>query len=180
MSSVKFYGTNLDANMVVNVSDEIEKGSVLRIVSDLFDGTEEFYKVKGIELNKEWDNGRKAKFDWEKDKLNLQLVKGIQKLNVVRNNESDIEYVTEFGIFYFDVSLKKNQPVMIGTELYTILDLEKTGKRSAEVTLELNTDVVIGHHHYKDIRFNATDMEFELRGMSETFGGYLKLKRNLD
>lgn len=179
MSKNKLFGTNLDANMVIEIAEGIQTGDVIRIDSDLFNVDETFYKVKGIELGKSMDNGRRATFDWEKDKLTLQMIKGVQVLaDNVENNE--FVYDTDYGTFYYGMPLKKNLPVLIEGTLYLVSDVEKTGKKSGNVVLGDFEVRGQGKHLYKDVRFDVESGGFVLKGFGDTFGDYLKLKRVID
>lgn len=170
------YGTNLDANMVISVADEAALNGVIRVRSELFNDVEQFYRVKGFELDKTIHNGRVTQFDWQKNHVNLQLVKGIQEL-VISNGAAVFVYeVDGLGTFYSETIVKKNQPVLIEGTLYAIDSMQKTGKKSGTLVVsefEVSCEVV---HTYMVKRYDVATKQVELLGMFDRYVDYLKTK----
>lgn len=171
------YGTNLDANMVIAVKTGDTLSGVVRVRSELFNDEEQFYRVKGFDLEKTIHNGRVARYDWEKNRVNFQLVKGIQVLGADTDDEDSFSYeVSGLGMYSSKIILKKNQPLLLDGNIYSIEKLEKTGKRSGYVELsvfDVSCEVV---HTYVVKHYDVTQGKTVVDSLCESYVDYLKTK----
>lgn len=172
------YGTNLDGELVVRVINPTLLKGVIQLHSDLLEETEQFFKVRAVEEGKTLHNGRVPKEEWEKNRLELMPLKGIQSLQVAKEDTEgfvyNIEGVTgvESASFESPVPVKKNQPLVFQGTLYQIDEVEKTSKKTGILHLSdypLSTSV---KHLYLDKRWSKRQGRFVVVGFAETHRDY--------
>lgn len=168
---MNFYGTNLDGNMVVLPQREAVGVGVVQVVSDLFEMQEQFFKVKKVEEDKPLHAGRKPEFSFEKNRLELVPLKGVQVLSLENQNADGYTYeVPGESLFSYlhDTPIRKNQPVLIRGILYMVEDVEKTGKKSGVLKVSNYPLTNVLQHLYVDNRWSKKKGRFVPVGLCET------------
>ena len=132
---LNLYGTNLDGDMVVLAPKADSLDGVVRIHSDLLEDHEQYFKVKKVETDKSLHGGRKPEYKWEKDRLELIPLKGIQTVSLVTEEMEEKDGYTytipyeSYNEYHSSVPIKKNQPLLIRGHLFKVEDVEKMGKK---------------------------------------------------
>ncbi|WP_442637804.1 hypothetical protein [Rossellomorea marisflavi] len=165
------FGTNLDGNMVVLPQRETLGVGVVQVLSDLFEQQEQFYKVKKVEENKPLHGGRKPEFSFEKNRLELVPLKGVQVLTLENQNTDGYAYEVpgeSWFSYLHDTPIRKNQPVLIRGILYMVEDVEKTGKKSGVLKVSNYPLINVLQHLYVDNRWSKKNGRFKPVGLCET------------
>lgn len=169
--NMNFYGTNLDGNMVVLANKEEAIEGVLAISSDLFEAHEQFFRVKKVEKDKVLHGGRKTEYSFEKNRLELVPLKGIQVI-VPKDEELDGYVYTiadlDEGEYSHETPIKKNQPLLVNGKLFFVEDVEKTGKKSGVLKVSNYPLTNVLQHLYVDNRWSKKNGRFEPVGLCKT------------
>lgn len=170
------YGTNLDGNMVVLPQRETLGVGVVQVLSDLLEQQEQFYKVKKVEENKPLHSGRKPEFSFEKNRLELVPLKGVQVLALENQNTDGYEYVVpgeSWFTYLHDTPIRKNQPILIRGILYMVEDVEKTGKKSGILKVSNYPLINVLQHLYVDNRWSKQKGRFLPVGTCKTHRDFI-------
>lgn len=171
---LNLYGTNLDGNMVVLAPQHDSLDGVVRILSDLLEDHEQYVKVKRVETDKPLHGGRKPEYKWEKDRLELVPLKGIQVVSLLTEEMEEKDGYTytipyeSYNEYHSIVPIKKNQPLLIRGFLFKVEDVEKTGKKSGIIhVVDYRLSSVL-QHFFIDNRWSKKQGRFVPVGMNKT------------